>query len=403
MVQILQLLLLRLQPQPLLNKFMQLYPKPVTHHHVHRLYHMSVGFCFAFAALAMVGTMGTVWMNAGAEDVQVTATVAGVTPGPQDPNGGSAYVPPPQQTANPTITIVAEPRGQIPVQTGRYVFEIDRPSFSGTTSVPNGLVFITIRGASELNSTTRAGANGNWFWQSPVSLVNGNYTIRVAVFDSYDLTRSGFAEANFTVNSRIPQPPSTPPTSPPGTTPPTPGSPSIPGEPQTPPIVLPPNLLFGVFFNVFDQYKTVTVGQKIIGQVTLLSNSDDEISNQDIHYKVYGPDKNVVLDTTDTVSFSKKAQIQKTFFTAPRTPAGEYTIEVSSKYLGVTSVASDTFRLVEPVSGGGTTTVSPPLKNSNIVIMWILMILLLLLFIVLAILAYRHMRHHTQQLQNQPA
>lgn len=374
---------------------------------------MSLGFCFAFAALAMIGTMATVWLNVGAEDVQVTATVSGVTPGPVEPgsgaSGGSA---PPKQTANPTITIVGEPRGQISVRSGYYIFEASNPAFSGLTSVPNGLVFVTVLGKTELNSTTQAGANGNWYWESPVSLPNGSYSIRVAVFDSYDLTRSGSAQASFIVESKDPQgeviPPVSPPTIPSGapSVPPAPGTPGTPAEPAVPPIELPPSLLFGVFFNVLDEYKYVTVGEKVVGQIVLLSNSDQQIASQDVHYKVYDPNDKVVLESTDTVSFSKKAQIQKTFFTAPRTPPGDYTIEVSSEYQGVTSVTSDTFRLILPVSGGGTidqSPVSPPQVSRSPVVMWTLMVLLALLFIALAFFAYRHMRHHHQQLQNQPA
>ena len=378
-----------------------------------------MALCFGFAALAMVGTMGTVWLQAGAnplnETLQISAVVAGVNPGPINSGSGSYVNPIP--TPNPTITIVAEPQGEIAAEGSTYLFETLQPAFSGTTSVSNGLIFVTITGTSFLNSTVQADAQGKWYWQSPLSLPVGTYTIRVAVFDSYNLTRSGSAEVGFKILDQIdPLPPETPkptpppatpptnepkPTPPPITPPPTPTPPVIPppGEPTLPPPVTPaPNVVFGVFLEVLDKYKYVTSGENVVVAINLVSNTSESIADQEIRYTITSPGGALIVDTTDVVSFSKQSQYLKTFTTAPNTPAGEYTIRVVSTYRGVTSVASDTFRLVLPVSGG-TTSEGGDIKQKP-VILWSLMGLLWLLFITLVVIAYRRIRHHTRELQN---
>ncbi len=380
------------------------HPKPWTHHHTHRLYHMSVGLCFAFAALAMIGTMATVWLQAEANpvshNVTISANVAGVSPGPVDPGGSSGSHINPQQTSNPTISIVAEPQGTIPVVNSAYVFSQQRPTFSGVTSVPNGLVFVTIRGAGELNSTTQATGAGQWSWQSPINLGEGSYTIRVAVFDSFDLTRSGSAQVAFVVDvpaDQIPLPSGVPPTSqPPGSGGlPKPQTPAIPSEPSFPPILTPePDLMFGLFFKILDKYKYVTAGENVSGAVSLVSNLQRQISNVEVKYVVTAPDGSPIVVTTDTLSFSKHSQFLKTFLTAPLTKPGDYTVTLTATYEGVPSVASDTFRIIAPVSGGGTIT-----DKQKPVIIWSLLGLLWLLFIVLVIIAYRRIRHHTREIR----
>ncbi len=401
------------------------HPRPWTPHHTHRLYHMSLALCFGFAALSMFGTMATVWMQAEAnplsDSLTVTANVEGVNAGPV--TSGSKPTVKPTPTANPTITIVAEPQGQIGAEGSAYVFYTTHPAFSGTSSVPNGLVFITISGTATMNSTAQADAQGKWYWQAPIGLPVGSYTIRVAVFDSLDLTRSGSAEVDFKIRALLqpeptpspipgqtpgqtpsqtpgqtppPKTPSTPGSPPPVSPPSAPGEPGIPGEPTLPPVVTPaPDVIFGVFLEVLDQYQYVTSGEKVVVAVTLISNTSRPIANQEIRYTITSPSGSLIVDTTDVVSFSKQSRYLKTFSTAPGTPSGDYTIRVISTYEGVTSVVADTFRLVLPVSGGATTI---DVKQKP-VILWSLLILLWLLFIVLVIIAYRRIRHHTRELK----
>lgn len=395
---------------------MQLRPQPWTHHHVHRLYHLSLGICFGFAAFVMVAGMATFWMQAGAYElsdsgaVSISATVAGINPGPTSSGSG----PKPVQTKNLSVTIQAEPLGQITSTTigsgnqavSAYVFNSVRPSFSGTTSVSNGIVFIHIDGPVIINSTARATANGYWSWQSSDALPVGTYLITVSVFDSYDLTRSANAKAYYLIE--IPEQPIDPgqPSQPgqPGM-PGTPGQPTQSGTPSAPPTsegppAIPPSEvssnLFGVFFQIQTQYKTTEVGQKVVAWVTLVSNTDAELRNQDVRYTVTSPQGKIILDTTDTVSFSKQLQYMKSFNIAPQTPTGMYTVRVSSTYNGIESVVTDTFTLKQPLASVGVSQQGPA-------VIWSLLILLFLLFLVLVIIAYRYVRHHTKALNANPA
>lgn len=383
---------------------MQLRPQPWTHHHAHRLFHLSMGLCFGFAALVMAAGMA-VSFNAGADEiVEITATVGGVNPGPIDPPPSGSGFHPPASTANPIVTIVAEPQGQIPgrnigsttVPVQAYVFPTQQPSFSGTTSVSNGLVFLFIDGPVHLNSTARADEHGYWYWQSPDILPEGTYYIRAVVFDSYDLTRSGSTSVYFVVE--LPEAPVDP--GQPGQ----PGQPNQPGEPNQPgqptpggPPVIPPSetagKLFGIFYEVLPQYKTTEAGTKVVGWVTLVSNTGEQVENQDVYYTVISPQGKVIMETKDTVSFSQQTQFLKTFNIAPMTKSGEYTVRVSSTYNGIESVTSDKFTLKEPVAVASVAPQGPA-------IIWSLLILLFLLFIILVIIAYRYVRHHTRELNN---
>lgn len=398
---------------------MKIKPEKWTHHHAHRLYHLSMSMCFGVAALVMATGMGTFLIDASAFDVTdtenltITATVAGINPGPTEPTSTSGSRPP-VSTAFPTVTIKAEPLGQIPqrnITVGgnilpAYVFETVRPTFSGTTSVPNGIIFLYIEGPKNLNTTARASLQGDWIWQSPDPLPYGVYSVTARVYDSYDLTRSGSTQAYFVIQSpKVPVEPGQPsqpgqPTQPGGSDGSGPGSGTGDGDGGTS-IPLPPNppvdasdIIFGVFYEILPEYETVETGGKLVSWVTLVSNTGQQISNQNVNYQIISPLGKVVLETQDTISFSGQVQFLKTFNFAPLTPTGTYTIRVSSTYEGVESVASAKFNLKEPASASGIISQGPA-------VIWSLLVLLLILFLVLFYIAYRYVRHHTRLLDEQ--
>lgn len=374
---------------------------------------MTLGMCFGFAALVVIAGMGAFWMNAGAAtvtdqgDVTISANVGGVNPGPIDPGGGGGYRPP-VSTINPTVTIVAEPQGQIPRvvigsginQVAAYAFNTGKPAFSGTTSVSNGIVFLYIEGPRSLNSTALATANGRWYWESPDTLPVGTYSIVATVYDSYDLTKSASTKEYFTIIIPIipgepvvpiePGTPSDPSTGGPGTNPGT-----GPGTGTEEPPVIPPTAgtdkVFGIFLEVLKQYETVQAGTKTIAWVSLVSNLDKPITNQEIKYSVTSPQGKVILESSDIVSFSKLSQFIKDFTIAPLTMPGEYVLRVSSTYNGIESVSSDKFTVTQAPA-------SASVAPQGAAVIWSLLILLLILFIILMLIAYRWVRHHTRQL-----
>lgn len=389
---------------------LKLKPDQWTHHHTHRLYHISMGVCFGFISLAVVGVMATVWVRAGAIDVSVTAQVNGISPGPITGGGGGGPAPAP--TPNPQITMVAEPQGQItqqPINTpeglrAADVFPNLRPTYSGTTSVSNGLVFLSISGSASLNSTAQADSSGNWIWQSPVELIEGSFSITATVYDSYDLTRSGSLKKYFIIELPAEPIPGQPPqtgggsggTGTPGGSGGTGGNPkpipTIPTVPEEP--TAEGDLQFGIFIKILDESKYVTSGDDVVAAIALVSNKGQQVVAQDIEYKIISPNNEVILETTDTVSFSKQAEFLKTFTTAPETPTGEYTLQVSSKYNGVTSRAQDKFRILSKATPTAATQEQGP------IIIWSLLILLWLLFVVLLIIAYRQVMYHHSEIKN---
>lgn len=399
---------------------MKLKPEKWTHHHTHRLFHISMGLCFGFISIVLVGGMLSALFNVSADDntpksgvLNVSALVEGVNPGPITSGtiGGSKPAP----TANPTITIFAVPQGYVPVESGAYIFSSNSPIFSGYTSVPNGLVFITVKGQKDLNSTVFAGQDGKWYWKSPEALPEGKYSVTVAVFDSYDLTRSGSAFARFNIklpaveapsntNSNAQTNQSDKPINSGNTS--NPGSPSIPNEPelpptepQEPPLESGANPIFGTFVKVLQDYKKISTNNKVVVAVSLVSNSEKQINDQKIDFKVTSPKGKVILQTSDVVSFSKHSDYLKTFFIAPATPAGEYTVLVTSTYKGISSTSSDTFIVNEsPAAVGEVSENNEQVVQQWPVLVWVLLFLLLFMFIILTIMAYYQVRHHNREL-----
>lgn len=372
---------------------MQIGHKNLSHHHVHRPYHISMGLCFAFIVLTIVAGMVTVWMQAGADatpksgTMTVTAIVGGINPGPIS-SGGS----PAASSGNqiPTITIHAEPYGQVPQQpvfigqntVPAYAFPTTNPAFSGQASVGNSLIFLAISGPQNFNSTALAGNDGKWFWQSPEKLKPGTYLIVATVYNANDLTKFSTAKAYFVIAQQGTGEPTTPPGVPGG------GEPSEqPGESGL------GKPIFGIFFEVLKEYKKVMVGKEIITAITLVNNNPKvEVQNQEIEYKVIGVDGKIIMESKDIVSFSSISRFLKTIITAPRTKPGIYTIQVTSTYQGITSTASDTF-ILEPNLFGD----EDPYDTSPMVL-WSALAGLLLLFLFLVLVAYHQVRLVTRHI-----
>jgi hypothetical protein len=383
---------------------MQPYPTQWTHHHTHRLFHISLALCFGFIVLTILAGLLAVWWGARAatdpvsENVNITAIVGGVNPGPITPSPSSGSVPQ-HPVTHPTITIVAEPQGQIPQQplpVGQqvfpaYVFMVTNPAFSGQTSVPNSLVFLHIQGPQTFNSTAVADSAGNWLWQSSTPLPPGTYLITATVYDSQDLSKYGTASTYFIVK---PAPA---------------GEPATPGGPKIPPINagsggsgIAGDQLFGIFLEILKDYKQVIVGNNIVASITLVNKfSNKEIPDQVIEYEVKDWTGSVIMESSDTVSFSKISRFLKTILTAPATKPGVYRLIVTSTFQGVTSTASDTFVLQPSLP-------AIPAGASGPTILWSALFGLLLLFLLLVAIAYyqvrvvsRHIKEHNERYHNE--
>ncbi len=373
---------------------MKLGHKQFSHHHVHRLFHISMGLCFAFILLTIVAGMVSVWLQAGADTtpksgtMTVTAIVGGINPGPIT-SGGSSI--PPSNNQIPTITIYAEPYGQVPqkaVVVGQntvpaYAFLSANPAFSGQSSVGNSLIFLSISGPQNFNSTALAGNDGKWFWQSPEKFKPGIYTIIATVYNPNDLTKFSTAKTYFVISEQDNNP-----TQPefPGTGQPTGQPGEQPGENGL------GKALFGIFFEVLKDYKKITVGKEVVVAITLVNNNPKiEVHDQEIEYKVIGVDGKVIMESKDTVSFSSISRFLKTILTAPRTKPGVYTVQVTSTYEGITSTASDTFVLEPFLFSENESDTSP-------MILWSALAGLLLLFLFLVLVAYHQVRLVTRHI-----
>lgn len=372
---------------------MKLQPEQWTHHHIHRLYHLSIALCFSFVTMAVsVGLMTSqsparADSISGTNDVSIMASVPEISPGPIVPGGGGGgggCVPncTPPGTGLQTITIIPEPRGQIPqkeyMQNGQnirlYTFPTQYPSFSGTTSIPNALIFLIINTNPPLYSTARATSSGQWIWLSPVVLSNSLYNISVTAQAPTDDTVFARANLDFAVatTSQQQKPQG-------GGTGTTANPPSGSGASHSGPL--------NIFLEIPGLYKTINAGQKVLANIELVNNDPKHTpAPQDIAYRIENAQHETILEATDTVTLDKSVNFSKTFLTNPGARSGEYTVIGKIENKMSTAAASDTFTIRElkhPVTSG---------SNASKFIDWIqiLGIIILLLFALIAAIAYHN-------------
>lgn len=74
-----------------------------------------------------------------------------------------------------------------------------RPTFAGTTSIPNATIDIHLYNSQEFFAQTTANANGYWSWQVPSNLNLGEHTLDVTATDPSNLSRTASTTLNFRV------------------------------------------------------------------------------------------------------------------------------------------------------------------------------------------------------------
>jgi|GEM_PF-3455596 len=324
---------------------MQLAPKPWTHDHTHRLFHISLGLCFAFIAGTFSAGLVVAWMQTSASttpvshNVAIRAQVGDVEPGPTEtgPNG-STPVPSPTLLqvpvpANPWVTVsavaahnqvVQTPQGQVAMP----AFDTRRPVFAGATNISNALIFIQVSSQNVIYSTAIADSQGQWRWQAPEDLAVGIHKIYVTARDQDNSAVFASAALDFYVN---------------------PASPSETPKPITPVTGLLKGL-FGIFVSIPDQYKIVPPGSSVVADLRFFSGGSGDGGPQDIQYIMVGPDNDIVFEVTETIPPGKELAFRKTFITHPNARPGVYRIIVKTPRLENVAVASDTFE-IRPLPG----------------------------------------------------
>jgi len=340
-------------------------PKKWTHHHTHRLYHISLGICFTFIALLVLYGILILFLSARADNpapinLQLSGMVAEVNSGPTTVvtggGGGPPYTPPKQPTLNtPYVTIdfaysASDSKGQnagisyeqVKLSDGTKgwarIYDTQLPQFSGLTNIPNAIIYIQIQSADKnINSTSSVNSLGAWSWNALDQLNAGTYTFTVTAVDPNSNLIHASASEYFEV--KIPTGSNTNPTQTPGKT--TTGTgqttPGQTGTGQNNPDIY-------VFVNIPANTKEVPPGGEIFATVKFVNlNSDGQTIKVPAEYIIEDKNNNIIMDTTEDVSVVDQISLLKSFYISGELPEGDYTLIVKAPVAGAVAEASDTF------------------------------------------------------------
>jgi hypothetical protein len=77
-----------------------------------------------------------------------------------------------------------------------------RPTFAGTTNIPNADIVLSIPGSTVVSGQTTANINGYWSWQPPVNLDTERQTLFITATDPFDIGRIASASFEFLIKEK---------------------------------------------------------------------------------------------------------------------------------------------------------------------------------------------------------
>ena len=366
--------------------YISIAPKQWTHHHTHRLFHMSmasIGLTLVIGfTLGMYGSLQEV--HADSDDTAVSVTIPDINPGPSTPvvtgpsittsgpvtgGGTSPITPPPTNTQASMVTVLPNPaQGQY--VSGVFNFVVPNPTFFGTTNIRSATILLQINASPLLDSTTTADQDGNWVWQTPVFMNNGSYSVTVYAEDPISSSIHALNQLYFTVHtSKIIPPQTTGPEPPSGTKPPvvvspgggyTTGKPiagsgnqlggngnTIPQPVVTPP-ANPPEFVLGtrITMSIPNSSKKIQPGQEVIANIGIEQYGTQHPPRELLlEYIIEDSSGTAIADSYEMVSVAGTLDFTKSFYTYSQTPSGEYRIVVKAVVSNVLETASDTFTI----------------------------------------------------------
>ncbi len=282
-------------------------------------------FVFVLAALlfAAAGLFARVPAKAASvsdsQSTGVAATVSSVNEGVTTPvagggGGGWFYPPtttPPTAGQAPKVTVRPDPQFSalkeiiLGGQTQTLpVFIQGAVGFLGQTNILNALIAVEIQGPTPLRSSAYTDSNGNWVWRSGQNFAPGAYRVLVAAFSEQVPEISARATLDFYV-----------------------------GEPGTGAVLLPPKgggLPYYIFVRVLDRFRLIVPGEQVAVKIKLLDLATEPAAKSvKIAYTVKNGSGLPVLETSETVHFTRSLTLLKTFYTHASLIPGKYTVEVT--------------------------------------------------------------------------
>lgn len=361
---------------------MQARPHQWTHHHTHRLFHLSVFLSFVAIICSVIAGQLIVWVqtNAAEEVVSISAVVGGIndSPATQISSGSSASPEFPNTVPqrpladnlnNKNGLLISSDTGPLGAEyvtdanhpRPYWLIKTQYPKFIGSTVVPNTTVYIEIHSPIVVTASTRSDDNGNWSWVTPVPLSEGSHTATFAVSNLDNPPTFSGLTIDFVIDlsDGVDQDSAGP-------------FNSIFVEGGG------PDILFDVQVRILEQFKVIDQGDEVAARVRLINfGSAGSPVDVVVHYLVTDEDNNILLHTTETVAVATRLSMLKTFQTVSNFPPGRYSLIVNVPSKTVTVTATDIFEVRSstfPVAATSSKFPSPE----------VLLVILLIVFIIFA-------------------
>ena len=360
---------------------MRIAPQNWTHHHIQRLYHISMLATFVFIIATIVSGIFiyTYYVSAGnlleQGSVNVTATVPGMEQGPtviEPPSGGGSGTPavaynPPQPTPEPTLKPTPEPTPEpektteTPEQTnlqapqvivsipddvpitpvkaadGHTVnlpsYSTQNPTFQGTTSIKNAIVFLEIHSYQIIRATTYADSQGHWSWTATEAISPGQHELFTTAQDPQNPTNTAKSQLNFYVEPTAKAKQSS--------------------VSSAQGLITSPDLKEGTLFDVLvmipTQFKAIAPGDDLVANIKLINfGSSGNPVDVSVEYTVENAQGEIIMQSSQTVAVATQLSVLKTFNTNQSLPEGQYKLTVRVPSKDVIATASDVFEVKGP-------------------------------------------------------
>lgn len=356
---------------------MQARPHQWTHHHTHRLFHLSVFLSFVAIICSVIAGQLLVWVQTNADEiVAISANVAGINDNPSSQIITGTKLPDDFPNVEPKrplkdhlnnskgIFVTAEmaTAGAIYKTDGKnskpyWLIDSQYPAFKGLTSVPNTTVYIEIRSPLKVLASIRSDDSGAWSWISPIPLAEGSYYATFAVNNLDNPPTFSGVTIDFVIalseGAKTPLNPL-----------------FTDGGGQ--------NVIVDVQVRVLEQFKVIDQGDEVAARVRLvnLGKADNPV-DVIVHYFIADEANNIILHTSETVAVETRLSLLKTFQTVNNFPPGRYSVIVSVPSSTVIATATDIFEVKAPVTPIAATSKQFPSPG-------MLLVILLIVFIIFA-------------------
>jgi hypothetical protein len=291
-----------------------------------------------------------------------------------------------QPAASADIVVASE---QTPSGSEQFVvFHNAQPVFSGHTDIPDALVKLQLHSSKVIQSTTTADSQGNWSWQSPAPILQGQHTLYIQVQDPNNPKNQAATAYNFYVDfgSSAPAQPIESTTGENGNM--ANASNPLANGSQLPEIII-----------ELQQQAAVQAGSQFSIHMQFLNfGTTSQTQPVALNYTIQDPSGNILLSSPETLNIAGQGIFSKIFTVAPNVAEGQYLLVVTAQTGAILTSASQAFAIGSSPSPV-LSTQSPPPNPPSPAILIVISGVMLVLFLFIVFGEYRNIRALSKDIQ----